>query len=69
MKSFLAIISMLILTGVVVGVVAIAAETASITATVTPRSVSVTVTDGTVDYGNVAVAGSSDTTASGINDT
>ncbi|MCD4760928.1 hypothetical protein K8R42_03460 [bacterium] len=69
MKSFLAIVSVLVMTGVVVGVVAIAADTASVTATVTARNVSVSVTDGSVLYGNLTVGGTNSTTSDGIDDT
>lgn len=45
-----------------------AATTATVTATVTVQNISVSVSDGTVSYGTMAVNASKDTTSSGIND-
>ncbi|MBT4350011.1 hypothetical protein HOD19_04550 [bacterium] len=64
--SFLSIISILVLTGMVVGVVSFAADTAAVTATVTARNISVTVSDGSIAYGNVGVGGTASTTSSGV---
>lgn len=45
-----------------------AADTGSVTATVTLQNVSVSVTDGTVTYGTLGLNSSEDTTSGGIND-
>ena len=45
-----------------------AANTATVTATVTAQNVSVTVSDGTVSYGTISLSSTKDTTASGTND-
>lgn len=45
-----------------------AADTATVTATVTAQNISVTVSDGTVTYGTLALSATADTTSSGIND-
>ena len=45
-----------------------AATTGLVTATVTAQNVSVSVADGTVTYGTVALSGTRDTTSSGVND-
>ena len=55
MKSLIATICILSLVGMVVGVVAQGADTASVAATVTVQNISVSVTDGTVAYGTLAV--------------
>jgi hypothetical protein len=65
MKQFLGMLGILIVTGMIVGVIARAAETAPITATVTAKNISVAITNGTVAYGTVALSGYSSTTASG----
>ena len=67
--SFLSIISILVLTSMVVSVVAKAADTAAVTATVTARNVSVSVADGTVAYGNIALSGTASTSSDGLDDT
>jgi hypothetical protein len=64
--SFLPVVSILVLTGMVIGVVSLAADTAAVTATVTARNISVTVADGSIVYGNVAVSGTASTTSSGV---
>ena len=61
MKSLIATICILSLVGMVVGVVAQGADTASVAATVTVQNISVTVTDGTVAYGVMAAGASKDT--------
>jgi hypothetical protein len=45
-----------------------AASTGTVTATVTAQNISVSVSDGSVAYGTVALSSSSDTTSSGVND-
>ena len=45
-----------------------AAETGTVTATVTIQNISVSVSDGTITYGTLANNATSDTTASGIDD-
>ena len=50
-KKFLAIVGIFSLAALSFGLAAIGATSASVTATVTPQIVSITVTDGTVDYG------------------
>lgn len=45
-----------------------AADTATVTATVTAQNISVTVSDGTVTYGTLALSTNADTTSSGLND-
>lgn len=47
----------------------LAATEGSVTATVTVQSISITVSDGTVAYGTLAVNTSKDTTSGGVNDT
>ena len=69
MKSFFSIVSILVITGMVVGAFTKAAETASVTATVTARLISVTATDGEIAYGNVNLSGTASTTSSGVDDT
>lgn len=66
--SFLPIVSILVLAGMVVSIVGQAADTAAVTATVTARNVSLTVSDGTVAYGNVALSGTASTSSDGIDD-
>jgi len=46
-----------------------AATSATVNATVTVQNISVSVSDGTVSYGTLAVNSSQDTTASGLSDT
>jgi hypothetical protein len=53
---------------VIVGVQAAAADTATVAATVTPQNISVSVSDGNVAYGTLAVNTQKDTTSSGVND-
>jgi hypothetical protein len=67
-SSFLFVITILVLTGMVVSVVSYAADTASVTATVTARNISVTVSDGSIAYGNVGVSGTASTTSDGLDD-
>lgn len=69
MKNFLSYLLITTLTVMIVGVTVRAADTADVTATVTARSVSVTVTDASVAYGNVNLSGYGSTTSDGVNDT
>lgn len=46
-----------------------AATTGTVTATVTAQNISISVADGGISYGTLALASSKDTTASGLNDT
>lgn len=48
---------------------AVAATTGTVAATVTPQNISVSVTDGSVSYGTLALSSSQDTTSGGLNDT
>lgn len=50
------------------GVAVLAATEASVSATVTVQNISVSVSDGTVTYGTLAVNTSADTTSGGLND-
>ena len=70
MKSLIASILILGLVGLVVGVAVKGAETATVTATVTPRLLSVTITtDGSVAYGIMSLNTSKSTLPTGLNDT
>lgn len=51
-----------------VGVNSKSADTGSVTATVTAQNISVSVTDGGVAYGTLALSGTADTTSAGVND-
>lgn len=48
---------------------ALASSTSTVSATVTPQNISVSVADGTVAYGTVALSSSKDTTSGGTDDT
>lgn len=67
MKSFFATIGILSLIGMMVIGLAQAGDTATVSATVTVQNISVTVADGLVAYGTLAVSGTKDTTSSGVN--
>lgn len=56
MKSFIASILILAVVGMVVGVVATAADTGTVTATVCPKLISVNVSPSSVDYGIQALS-------------
>lgn len=58
----------LALTALLVGNVSLATTTATVTATVTLSNVSVSVTDGSVSYGTLAVNATKTTLAAGLND-
>jgi len=68
MKNILASIFIVIFAVLAVSLQIIAADTDSVTATVTAQLVSVSVTDGAVAYGTVATSSSEDTTSSGVDD-
>ena len=53
---------------VIVAVQTTAAATATVAATVTPQNISVSVTDGSVAYGTLAISTTKDTTSGGLND-
>jgi hypothetical protein len=67
-KQLIASILILGLVGMVVGVVAQGAETASVAATVTVQNISVTVSDGTVAYGTLPVNTTKSTLVGELND-
>jgi len=69
MKSFIANVCILGVIGVLIGTKVFAAETAQVSATVTVQNISVSVSDGSIDYGTLAPGGSEDTTNNGVNDT
>ena len=54
MKSLIAILGILGMVGLVVGPLAYAADTATVTATVTVQNISLTVSDGSIAYGTIA---------------
>ncbi len=55
MRELITIVLLTALTGMMVGLSGLAADTATVTATVTVQNVSVSVSDGTVPYGTMAV--------------
>jgi len=67
MKSLIATICILGLVGMVAGVAVKADET--VTATVTPQVISVSVSDGSVSYGILSADTNEDTTSSGVDNT
>jgi hypothetical protein len=67
MKSLIAILSILIMVGLIVGSLIQAADTATITATVTVQNISLSVSDGSITYGTMP-ANSSKSTCD-LNDT
>lgn len=68
MRSFVSIISILVITGMVVSVLSQAATTADVTATVTAQNISVSVADGDVSFGNIALSGTASTTSDGVDE-
>ena len=66
MKKIIASVSIVALTGMLVGAFAVAADSGQVNATVTAAVVAVTVTDGSVAYGVVDTT--KDTTTSGVDD-
>lgn len=68
MKNFTSFIGILVLTGMVVSAAVMAADSADVTARVRVQNISVTVSDGFVDYGALPLSGDEDTTSNGIND-
>ncbi len=68
MKSLITYLSILGLVGMIITMEALAADTATVTATVTVQNISVSVSDGEVSYGTLAVNTSQDTTSGNLND-
>lgn len=68
-KQFFASIIVLALVAMVAAVGVNAATTADVTSTVTAQLVSVSISDGVVSYGTLALNTTEDTTVSGVNDT
>ena len=69
MKNLTLSICILVITGMLVGGIAMAALTGDITATVTAQNVAITASDGAIAYGIIAIGSNADTTATGVNDT
>ena len=69
MKSLIASIIILGLAGMVVGVAVQGASTGIVAATVTVQNISVSVSDGIVDYGTLGVNNSKDTTSGSVDNT
>jgi len=63
MKFLISSIFLLALVGIVIGITVLSGGTQDVTATVRAKSVSVSVTPGTVAYGTVALSGTADTTS------
>jgi hypothetical protein len=62
MKSFISILSIIdLLVIMMIGPSVLASDTASVSATVTVQSISVSVSDGSIDYGTLAVGASKST--------
>ncbi len=68
MRELITIVLLTALTGMMVGLSGLAADTATVTATVTVQNVSVSVSDGTVPYGTMAVNTWKSTLPSEVND-
>ena len=68
MKSLITYLSILGLVGMIITMEALAADTATVTATVTVQNISVSVSDGEVSYGTLAVNTSQDTTSGNLDD-
>ena len=68
MKSLIYTLGFISLVGLALAVTAGAADSDSVTATVTVQNISVAVTDGTVTYGTLAVSSTASTTSSGLDD-
>ncbi|UZE92895.1 MAG: hypothetical protein IB617_01910 [Candidatus Nealsonbacteria bacterium] len=69
MKSLIATICILGMICIVTGLTVRAADTGTVSCTVTAKSIALTVSDGDVAYGTVAESGSQDTTSTGVDDT
>ena len=69
MKALIATICILGMIGMVLGAAVLAADTGTVAATVTVQNISLTVTDGAVAYGTIAVSATKNTTSSGVDDT
>jgi len=61
MKSLIAILGILGIVGLVVGPLVQAADTATVTATVTVQNISLTVSNGSITYGTIAASSSKST--------
>lgn len=66
--TFFSLLFIMVLMMLAVGSLVSAAQTDSITATVTVQNISVTIADGTVAYGTLATSNNQNTTASGLDD-
>lgn len=69
MKLFFAFLGSIALIALGIGLNTQAATTGTVTATVTAQNVAVTVADGTVTYGTLAVGGTASTSSDGLDDT
>ncbi len=69
MKNILISAILVILASFLVGISIKAAQTGTVSATVTAKSISVTVSDGGVAYGTLVLDSEQDTTSGGVNDT
>lgn len=61
-------LTILLIFGLSIGANSKAADTGQVSATVTAQNITVSVTDGSVSYGTLALSGTKDTTSSGVND-
>jgi hypothetical protein len=68
MKNKIVILFLLIFASILVGVSSRSADTGSVTATVTAQNISISVSDGSVSYGTLAINTTEDTTSGGVND-
>lgn len=68
MKSFLSLFLLSVLVSLSIGLGTEAATEGTVTATVTAQNVAVTVSDGSITYGTLAVSTTQDTTSGGLDD-
>ncbi|OGY94048.1 MAG: hypothetical protein A2406_00235 [Candidatus Komeilibacteria bacterium RIFOXYC1_FULL_37_11] len=68
MRKILSLFTMSLLITFSFGVVTQAATEGTVTATVTAQNVAVTVSDGSITYGTLALSGTANTNAGGLND-
>ncbi len=68
MKQSIISISFVILVGLFITLVSQAADNATVTATVTAQNIAISVADGSITYGTIALGGAASTTADSIND-
>ncbi len=68
MRNFSLFIGILVVTGMLVSAVTFAAESGTVTATVTVQNISVAITDGDVQYGILPASNGTNTTASALGD-